>query len=114
MKVGDSVICVDGDFSAQMNENAQFFEVFHNLPKQYSTYTLREVESTRVLLEEVVNPEAPFNLAGVTIWTEPGFDIKRFRPLNEFFGITEEEDSKEGLQTIESPQVEEYTLDLNA
>ena len=41
-------------------------------------YTVRVYESGRVLLEELVNPDTPFEVAGVIIWDEPGFNSKRF------------------------------------
>ena len=79
-KTGQKVVCINDVFESAA---PYFYEIFHHLPKKDQTYTIRLYESGRVLLKEVVNPECPFDIVGLEIWDEPGFDSGRFRDLEE-------------------------------
>lgn len=75
----EKVICIDAS-------NRSSVEVFPNWVEEGETYTVRSIENgmygrKRVLLEEVKNPKAEFpELMG---YAEPGFNLKRFVPIED-------------------------------
>lgn len=82
-KVGSKVVCVDGDFTTHIENDPDFFQTFHGIPKEGKTYKVRTSECGAVRLDEIVNPVGPINLGepiGV-IWDEPAFEGVRFAPL---------------------------------
>lgn len=79
--VGSKVVCVDDLFDITL---PNFQDIFHQLPKNEVTYKVRENDgSGAIKLEEIVNPEFPFDLGAGVMWTEPAFAQVRFAPLLE-------------------------------
>ena len=79
-KVGQKVICVDGSFDTHDEE---FRRVFTQLPEEGVVYTIREIDSPSVKLDEISNKPVPMDFGGVTFEEEPGFHERRFKPLEE-------------------------------
>lgn len=104
-RIGQEVVCVDDVFDTSMGN---FFECFHELPKKNKTYTVRLSESGRVLLEEINNPESPFNIDGITVWDEAGFNEIRFKDLQQALRELsgEVEESEPEVKEF-APQIEE-------
>jgi len=102
---GERIVCVNGNFDKRRDCDPHFHEIFHNLPIEDKTYTVRLCESGRVLLKEIVNPDCPFDLIGVEHWTEPGFDQLRFKTLEELFAPKKEIEkisrTNKGVEKIE-------------
>jgi len=77
--VGQKICCVNSVF----DHNQNFFDTyFQELPEENITYTVREVDGESVLLEEIINKPRPFSLGGTVVQLEPGFNTKRFVPLD--------------------------------
>lgn len=79
-EVGKKVVCIDGNFDIT---DPEFRLVFQQLPKKGVVYTIREWDSPSVKLEEVLNSEVPMNMGGIVITEEPGFNERRFKPLQD-------------------------------
>lgn len=80
MKTGDSVYCIDDDFS--MYPNVSF--IFKELPIKGEIYTIRDLRPMgedlySVLLSEIINPEVFIEAIGGLM--EPRFNANRFVPL---------------------------------
>ncbi len=86
MQVGQSVVCIDGDFPKPL------LKYYQQVPEKDKTYTIRAVYVARgamhtapgktdgelgLLLQELHNPPDPRHLGG----SELGFNSNRFRPL---------------------------------
>jgi hypothetical protein len=83
MKIGQKIVCVNDVFT-HLNTLIHF----QNLPKYGVTYTVRELtyvqtnNTYRVLLEEIHNKKIYIEVLMGKV--EPGFDSKRFVPLDEW------------------------------
>lgn len=81
MKVGDKVICVDGNFDSRASK------YFTALPVEGEFYHIRDLRTQTlafgkksVLLEEITNPL--FELEAFQGKTEPRFNVERFRVVD--------------------------------
>ncbi|PZU95529.1 MAG: hypothetical protein DI527_00540 [Chelatococcus sp.] len=82
--VGQSVVCVDGDFSLRLLEQAGIWSL--TLPARDKVYTIRDIEERHgvigIRLAEIVNPAVEYT-AYPGLICEPSFLAWRFRPLVE-------------------------------
>ena len=77
-EVGSKVVCVDDTYDLSDPLIRRLSK-----PKKDVTYTIREIDSPMLLLEEIVNPEIPIDMGGFVINQEPGFHQNRFAPLHD-------------------------------
>jgi hypothetical protein len=79
--VGQKIVCINDDFSNLKDEVSLKYVI---LPKKGETYTIREITSLGLTLEEIVNKKFNF-LAHNNLVTEPKFSSRRFVPLQHDF-----------------------------
>ena len=97
-KKGQKVVCIDAVFDTTQKN---FSSVFSQLPKEWQTYTIRLQDGKRVLLEEVINDDCPFEKSnGQIIIAEPGFDSKRFKDLEELLSEISIEEAEESIREL--------------
>jgi hypothetical protein len=83
--VGQQVVCVSNRFSTDEG----WRRAVREFPRLNSIYTIREIrEGTGsqlgligFCLYEIVNPLSSYRHDGETIWWEPAFDSRHFRPV---------------------------------
>jgi hypothetical protein len=81
--IGQQVVCISGNSRFWPNE--YWRKAVKTLPRLHGIYTVREIrqadELTGLCLEEIVNPPAHFARRFETVFLEPAFDVKHFRPV---------------------------------